>query len=257
MFNEMLSYFLDPANWVGSASIPARVGEHLWYSLLAVALAAVIAFPLGLVIGHTGKGTTFIVATANVLRALPSLGLMTLLVLLMGLGLFPPVIALVILAVPPLLAGVYSGVANVSRATVDAARAMGMTEWQIVWQVELPNAMPLIVAGLRSAVLQVIATATIAAYVNLGGLGRYIFDGLAVTDYGRVLVGAILVTLLALVVDGILALLGRLVVPGRTKRGPKDAEASSGSGAGSGAGSSAGAVSGATVASTSAATTSA
>ncbi|WP_371029078.1 ABC transporter permease [Pseudoclavibacter sp. JSM 162008] len=253
MFNEMLSYFLDPANWVGSASIPARVGEHLWYSLLAVALAAVIAFPLGLVIGHTGKGTTFIVATANVLRALPSLGLMTLLVLLMGLGLFPPVIALVILAVPPLLAGVYSGVANVSRATVDAARAMGMTEWQIVWQVELPNAMPLIVAGLRSAVLQVIATATIAAYVNLGGLGRYIFDGLAVTDYGRVLVGAILVTLLALVVDGILALLGRLVVPGRKKRGPKDADA----GSGSGAGSSAGAVSGATVASTSAATTSA
>ncbi|WP_271984710.1 ABC transporter permease [Pseudoclavibacter terrae] len=253
MFNEMLSYFLDPANWVGSASIPARVGEHLWYSLLAVALAAVIAFPLGLVIGHTGKGTTFIVATANVLRALPSLGLMTLLVLLMGLGLFPPVIALVILAVPPLLAGVYSGVANVSRATVDAARAMGMTEWQIVWQVELPNAMPLIVAGLRSAVLQVIATATIAAYVNLGGLGRYIFDGLAVTDYGRVLVGAILVTGLALVVDGILALLGRLVVPGRKKRGPKG----SGSGPGSGAGSSAGAVSGATAASTSVATTSA
>ncbi|PPG28450.1 ABC transporter permease [Pseudoclavibacter sp. RFBG4] len=230
MFNEMLSYFLDPANWAGSSSIPARVGEHLWYSLLAVALAAVIAFPLGLVIGHTGKGTTFIVATANVLRALPSLGLMTLLVLLMGLGLFPPVIALVVLAVPPLLAGVYSGVANVSRATVDAARAMGMTEWQIVWQVELPNAMPLIVAGLRSAVLQVIATATIAAYVNLGGLGRYIFDGLAVTDYGRVLVGAVLVTGLALVVDGLLALLGRLVVPGRTKRGSKGAGAEAGSG---------------------------
>lgn len=251
MFNEMLAYFLDPANWAGSSSIPARVGEHLWYSLLAVALAAVIAFPLGLVIGHTGKGTTFIVATANVLRALPSLGLMTLLVLLMGLGLFPPVIALVVLAVPPLLAGVYSGVANVSRSTVDAARAMGMTEWQIVWQVELPNAMPLIVAGLRSAVLQVIATATIAAYVNLGGLGRYIFDGLAVTDYGRVLVGAVLVTGLALVVDGLLALLGRLVVPGRTKRGAK------GAGAEAGAGSGAGAISGATAASTSVATTSA
>ncbi|VXB91157.1 ABC transporter permease [Pseudoclavibacter sp. 8L] len=251
MFNEMLAYFLDPANWAGSSSIPARVGEHLWYSLLAVALAAVIAFPLGLVIGHTGKGTTFIVATANVLRALPSLGLMTLLVLLMGLGLFPPVIALVVLAVPPLLAGVYSGVANVSRATVDAARAMGMTEWQIVWQVELPNAMPLIVAGLRSAVLQVIATATIAAYVNLGGLGRYIFDGLAVTDYGRVLVGAVLVTGLALVVDGLLALLGRLVVPGRTKRGSK------GAGAEVGAGSRAGAVSRPTAASTSTATASA
>lgn len=258
MFNEMLAYFLDPANWVGSASIPARVGEHLWYSLLAVALAAVVAFPLGLIIGHTGKGTTFIVATANVLRALPSLGLMTLLVLLMGLGLFPPVIALVVLAVPPLLAGVYSGVANVSRSTVDAARAMGMTEWQIVWQVELPNAMPLIVAGLRSAVLQVIATATIAAYVNLGGLGRYIFDGLAVTDYGRVLVGAILVTVLALVVDGLLALLGRLVVPGRKKRGPKAAGSSSSrAGLGSGSGSGSGAVSGATVASTSVATTSA
>lgn len=215
MFGDMIAYFADPANWTGSAGILVRLQEHLWYSVLAVAIAALVAVPIGLLIGHTGRGTVIAVGAANVLRALPSLGLMTLLVLLLGLGLMPPVLALVALAVPPLLAGTYSGVANVDRATVDAARAMGMRERQIVFGVEVPVAMPLIVAGLRGAVLQVVATATIAAYVNLGGIGRYIFDGLAVYDYGRVLVGALLVTLLALLVDGVLAWLGRLVVPGR------------------------------------------
>ena len=227
MFGEMIAFFANGENWVGSSGILVRVQEHLWYSILAVAIAAVIAIPIGLLIGHTGRGTVIAVGAANIMRALPSLGLMTLLVLVLGLGLVPPVLALVALAIPPLLAGTYSGVANVDRATVDAARAMGMRESQIVFNVEVPNAMPLIVGGLRNAMLQVIATATIAAYVNLGGIGRYIFDGLSVYDYGRVLVGAILVTLLAIIVDGILAWVGTLVVPGRPAFARRKAQSAS------------------------------
>lgn len=217
MLADMLGFFADPANWAGSGGIPIRVLEHLWYSVLAVGIGALVAVPVGILVGHTGRGTVIAVGAANVFRALPSLGLMTFLVLVMGLGIMPPVLALVVLAIPPLLAGVYSGIENVDRATVDAARAMGMRERQIVWQVELPIALPLIVSGLRNAMLQVIATAMIAAYVNLGGLGRYIFDGLAVYDYGRMLVGALLVTILALVIDGMLAVIGGFVIPGRPR----------------------------------------
>ncbi|QXQ08871.1 ABC transporter permease [Paeniglutamicibacter sp. Y32M11] len=215
MINDMLSYLGDAANWTGTAGIPARLGEHLWYSFLAVLAASIIAVPLGVFIGHTGVGKVFLVSASNVLRALPSLGIMTLLVLLMGVGLLPPVIALVLIAIPPILAGVYAGVANVEPAVVDAARAIGMKDSRIILQVELPLALPLILGGLRGAILQVIATATIAAYVNLGGLGRYIFDGLALYDYGQVLVGAVLVTALALVLDGLLALLARVLSPDR------------------------------------------
>lgn len=213
----MLAYLAEPAHWVGSTGIPVRALEHLWYSVLAVGIAALIAVPAGIVVGHTGRGSAIAVGVANIFRALPSLGLMTFLVLVMGLGIMPPVLALVVLAIPPLLAGVYSGIGNVDRDTVDAARAMGMREWQLVWKVELPIALPLIISGLRGAMLQVIATAMIAAYVNLGGLGRFIFDGLAVYDYGRMLVGAILVTFLALAVDGLLAGLGFLVAPERAR----------------------------------------
>ncbi len=217
MIADALAFLTDPMNWSGSAGIPVRVLEHLWYSILAVAIAALIAVPVGIIVGHTGRGSVIAVGAANVFRALPSLGLMTFMVLIMGLGVMPPVLALVVLAIPPLLAGVYSGIGNVDRSTVDAARAMGMREGQIVWKVEMPIALPLIVAGLRNAMLQVIATAMIAAYVNLGGIGRYIFDGLAVYDYGRMLVGAVLVTALALLIDGLLAGLGTLVIPGEPR----------------------------------------
>ncbi|GAA1878521.1 ABC transporter permease subunit [Paeniglutamicibacter psychrophenolicus] len=215
MINEMLTYFAQGANWAGETGIPARLGEHLWYSFLAVAAAAVLAFPVGVFIGHTGTGKVFLVSASNVLRALPSLGIMTLLVLLMGIGLLPPLAALVLIAIPPILAGVYAGVANVDPEVVDAARAIGMKDSRIILQVELPLALPLILGGFRGAILQVVATATIAAYVNLGGLGRYIFDGLALYDYGQVLVGAVLVTGLALVLDGLLALAARALSPAR------------------------------------------
>lgn len=222
VFADFLAYLADGANWVGPNGITTRVLQHLYYTVLALGIGALIAVPAGMVIGHTGRGEGLVVGLANTMRALPSLGLMTLLVLLIPSTLIPPITALVALAVPPLLAGVYAGIANVDRTVVEAARAMGMSPWQVLWRVEVPNALPLIIGGLRGATLQVVATATIAAFVNLGGLGRYIFDGLALYDYTRVLVGAVLVTVLALVLDGLLALVVRLVQPGTGRLALRD-----------------------------------
>lgn len=223
MLADALAFLADGANWVGPTGILMRVWQHLGYSVLAVLLGAVVAVPLGLLIGHTGRGEALVVGIANTVRALPSLGLMTLLVLLMGTGLLPPIIALVALAIPPLLAGAYAGVANVDPGTVGAARSLGMTEGQVLMRVEVPNAAPLLVGGVRGATLQVVSTATIAAFVNLGGLGRYIFDGLAVRDYGRVMVGALLVTLLALALDALLARAVRAARPGAGLNRVRDA----------------------------------
>ncbi|MGW6729518.1 ABC transporter permease [Nocardia sp. NPDC055029] len=205
LFIDAWHYLSDGANWGGPAGIDRRLLQHLWYSFLAVALSAVIAVPLGLVIGHTRRGSAMLVGFANAMRALPTLGLLTFLVLLLGLGLIPPLLALITVGVPPLLAGAYAGIATVAADVVDASRAMGMTERQILFRVEIPNALPVMLGGLRSATLQVVATATIAAYVNLGGLGRYIFDGIGLYRYDLVLVGALLVAVLALVLDAILA----------------------------------------------------
>ncbi|WP_186628053.1 ABC transporter permease [Rhodococcus sp. BP22] len=222
LFSEAFSYIFEAGNWAGPTGIGARIIEHIWYSLLAVVISAAIAIPIGLLIGHLRRGEALVVGLVNALRSLPTLGILVFLVLVIGLGLVPPIIALVLLGIPPLLAGTYSGIANVDADVVDAARAMGMTELQVLFRVEIPNALPLMIGGLRNTTLQIIATATVAAYVNLGGLGRYIFDGLALYDYGRVLVGAILVALLTLIVDGLLALAVWASVPGtgRLKRMP-------------------------------------
>jgi osmoprotectant transport system permease protein len=210
-----VSYFgwlFDPANWTGSGGIPARLVEHLGYVALAMIIALVIALPVGAWVGHTGRGGFLVVGSANALRALPTLGVLILLVTPFGLSIIGPLIALVVLAIPPLLAGTYAGVRNVDPAVVDAARGMGMRGGEVLWRVELPNALPLIIGGVRSAVLQVISTATIAAYVGLGGLGRYIFDGLAQRDFPQMIGGSLLVALLAIVVDLLLAALQKVVV---------------------------------------------
>ena len=154
------------------------------------------------------------VGAVNGLRALPTLGVLLLGVLLFGLGMGPPLVALMLLGVPSLLAGTYAGIANVDRTVVDAARAMGMTETQVLMRVEVPNAMPLILGGLRSATLQVVATATVAAYASLGGLGRYLIDGVKMREFQLALVGAFMVAALALILDGLLALAVWLSVPG-------------------------------------------
>ncbi|MFF2556132.1 ABC transporter permease [Nocardia sp. NPDC058058] len=214
LFLDAWHYLSTGSNWSGPTGIGKRITEHLWYSLLAVGLSVAVALPIGLVVGHTRRGSALIVGFANAMRALPTLGLLTFVVLLLGLGLFPPILALLTVGIPPLLAGAYAGIANVDPAVVDASRAMGMTERQVLFRVELPNALPVLLTGLRAATLQVVATATIAAYVNLGGLGRYIFDGIGLYKYDRVLVGAILVAALALALDAVLAFAVWLSAPG-------------------------------------------
>ncbi|WP_138414104.1 ABC transporter permease [Sinomonas gamaensis] len=207
------AWLVDPAHWTGYSGIPARLGEHAFYSVLTLAIACAIALPIGAYVGHTGRGRTVVVALAGALRAVPTLGLLVLFVLLAGIGLMPPIWALVILTVPPILAGTYSGIAAVDPVIVDAARAQGMQEHQVLLRVELPNALPVIFGGIRAGVLQVIATATVVAYTNLGGLGRYIFDGLSLSDYPQMLGGSVLVAGLAVVVDLALGTLLRRLGP--------------------------------------------
>ncbi|MFC4944022.1 ABC transporter permease [Pseudonocardia sp. GCM10023141] len=208
----LFGWLFDPANWKGSGGVPQRLVEHLGYSALTMIIALVIAIPIGAWIGHSGRGGFVVVGLANGLRALPTVGLLVLLVGAVGIGLLGPLVALVILAVPPILAGTYSGVRNVDRSVVDAAKGMGMRGRDILFQVELPNALPLIIGGVRSALLQVISTATIAAYVALGGLGRFIIDGLSVRDFPQMIAGSILVAVLAIVADLLLAGLQKLLV---------------------------------------------
>jgi osmoprotectant transport system permease protein len=209
------------AHWRGSSGIPTRIYEHLQYSLIALVIAGVIALPIGLVIGHTGRGSAVIVAIANAFRALPTVGLLIFFYLLISPHihstgdssyLIPSEIVLVLLAVPPMLTNAYAGVEAVDPAVRDSAKGMGMTGSQVLTRVELPCAMPLIMSGIRSAFLQVIATATVTAYLSLGGLGRYLLDGLAQNDYPQMASGAVLVAVLALLVDLVLSVVQRLVV---------------------------------------------
>ena len=213
----------DPQNWTGTRFTPGifeQLAAHLWYTAIALVIALVIGVPLGLAVGHTGRAT-WLVSLANGLRSLPSVGLLILVYvmvspLISGRGdlvyLIPTEIVLVLLALPAILANTYAGVRNVEPAVRDAARGMGMTERQVLVQVEVPNALPLIFSGVRSATLQVIATATIAAYVGLGGLGRFLYDGLASHDFAQMAGGAVLVAVLALLVDLALALVQRYSV---------------------------------------------
>ena len=212
-FVESLRWLAEPSRWSGPAGIPLRTLEHLGYTALGVVVAALLAVPLGLAVGHTGRFKGLAVATAGAARALPTLGLVTLFALLMGIGLTAPLLSFVILAIPSLLAGAYSAVESADRATVDAARAQGMTELQILTRVELPLGMPLLIGGVRGATVQVVATAMLAAYVGNGGLGRYIFQGLGSQNYPQMIAGSLLVIALALVLDLVLLLIQRLSTP--------------------------------------------
>ena len=225
MIPSILEWFTDPSTWSGPGGVPSRLLEHLWYALLTVVIAAALAVPLGLWVGHTGRAR-WLVSFANSVRAVPTLGLLFVVSLVVGphipgdLAFTAPSIAvLVLLAVPPILAGTYAGIEAVDPAARDAAAGVGMRGRQVLWQVELPNALPLLLSGVKSAVLQVVATATIAAYLGLGGLGRYLIDGLAVSDIGQAAGGAVLVAVLAIALEGLLTLLQRRVVsPGLTGR---------------------------------------
>lgn len=215
LFADALAWLFSPERLEGQYSLQNLFAVHLAYTAISVLIAAVIAVPLGWLIGHTGRGREFAVAVSGAARAVPSFGLLILLVLLLGVLRVPEaaVITFVLLAIPSLLAGAYTGFEAIDRRVIDAARAVGMTEWQIFWKVEVPLGLPLLLGGLRSALLQVIATVTIAAYVNLGGLGWPIIQGIPLRRFDQVLGGALLVALLALLVDLILAAAQRASVP--------------------------------------------
>ena len=224
----IVDFLGDGANWSGSDGIPTRVLEHLEYTFLALVFVCLIALPLGLYVGHTGHGSVVIAGSANALRALPDFGLLVYVVLLISgklpaalAYLLPAVLVLVILGVPAVLSATYAGIQNVDPAARDAARGMGMSGSQVLWRVEVPNALPLIMSGIRASMLQIVATATIAAYVSLGGLGRFILDGQSQRDYSQMAAGAVLVGALAIVLDLLAAGIQRLVVsPGVSRRYP-------------------------------------
>jgi osmoprotectant transport system permease protein len=218
--NWVIDFFTNPDNWSGPDGIPTRLLEHLEFSGISLLLAMLIALPLGLRIGHTGKGALFAILSANAARALPTLGLLVLIVLLMGVGTIVPVlIPLVALAVPPILVNTYEGIRNVDPDLRDAAYGMGLRGGQVLGRVLVPTALPLIMLGLRVAAIQVVSTATVAAYVGLGGLGRFIVDGLATKDFPSTIGGAVLVALLALIVQLGFGLVQRfLVSPGVSQR---------------------------------------
>ncbi|MCR1785765.1 ABC transporter permease subunit [Nocardioides carbamazepini] len=213
LFGDALSWITDGAHWGGPTGIDHRIVQHLLVTFAAVALAALLALPLGVLIGHTGRGRLVVVALAGAVRAVPTLGLLTLLGLALGIGIEAPLLALVALAFPSLLAGAYAGVEAADRGAVDAARAVGMSEWQLVTRVEIPLGADVILGGIRAATLQVVATATLAAYISDTGLGRYLFSGLKSRQYDEMLAGALLVAGLALVLDLALATLQRASRP--------------------------------------------
>jgi osmoprotectant transport system permease protein len=211
-------FFSDSTRWHGYDGIPTRLREHFQYSLIALAIAAAIGLPVGLLTGHTGRGGNTLSLIATAARALPSFGLLVLMFVLIGFGLVPVMIPLVVLAVPPILVTTYEAMRSVDPSPVDAARGMGMNETSVLFQVELPVALPLILSGLRSAAIQIVSTATIAAYVSLGGLGRYIIDGLYQKNYEKVVGGATLVAGMALVTLALFWGIARLAVSPGVRR---------------------------------------
>lgn len=217
IISATLAWFADPAHWQGNDGIPIRVFEHLELSGVAVIIGLAIALPAGLWLGHTGRGAFIAVNVANLGRALPSLALLALALPLafalhLGLGFWPTLFALVPLTIPPILTNTYVAVRGVDREVVEAARGMGLQERAILRTVELPIALPLILSGVRTAAVNVIATATLGALVAGGGLGRYIVDGLALQEYERLFAGALLVAFLAIAVEVGMGLVDRRAV---------------------------------------------
>ncbi len=224
------AWLTDPANWSGPNGIPVRLGEHVAYSSAAMLIALAIALPAGLYVGHTGRGSGAAVGLANIGRAVPSLALIGLVLPITqafdpvnGFSLYPTVIAMALLAIPPILVNAYAGLRGVDAEVVGAARGMGLTEVQVLRRIEVPLGLPVLLGGVRSASVQVIATTTLGAIFALGGLGRYVVDGIAQRNDGMLFGGVVLVAALALASEGLLAGLQRLAAArGAPSRGGRE-----------------------------------
>lgn len=216
-------WFGDPANWSGKDGIPIRLVEHLVLSIIPLVLAMAVALPIGLYVGHTGRGSRLAVNLSNIGRAVPTLAILIIAFMLLsrplvGVGLrsevseVAAIIAMFFLALPPVVTNTYVGLAEVDRDLIEAARAMGMTGRQVLLRVELPVALPVVLAGIRTAAVQVVATATLGAVVATGGFGRYLIDGIAQLRYEKMFAGAVLVALLAILTELAFAWLQRRTI---------------------------------------------
>lgn len=203
---EVLAWLADPFHWQGAQGVPTRLAEHMVLSAVPMVFALSVALPIGVFVGHTGRGAAAAINIANIGRALPSLAIIVGVLPFAlgagwGLGFWPTVVALTVLAMPPIVINTHAGFRGVDRELVEAARGLGMHSWQLVVRVELPMAAPVVLAGIRIAAVQVVATATLGAVVAGGGLGRYIIDGIARRDHPEVFVGAILVVAVSLATE--------------------------------------------------------
>jgi osmoprotectant transport system permease protein len=215
LVGQVLAWFADPATWTGTDGIFNRLFEHVWLSGLVALVGSAVAIPTGLVIGHTGRGAFLTVTIANLGRAIPSYALLLIFFTFFGIGFATTFPALLALMIPPVLTSTYVGIREVDRDTVEAGRGMGMTEGQLLARVEWPMALPVIIAGVRISEVQVVATATLAALVGGGTLGRFIVDGFALQQYDQLVGGAILVAVLALLTERLFTFAeGVLVSPG-------------------------------------------
>ena len=220
---EAFEWLTDPENWSGDGSIPLRIYEHLQMSSQAVLVAALIALPVAMYVGHKRRFEFFAVSVGNIGRALPSFGILGFAFVFTSnwpgtLGFWATFVTLTLLAIPPLLTNTYVGIKGVDPDTIEAAKGMGMTEMEILRKLEVPISIPLIVGGARIAAVQVVATATLGALVAWGGLGRFIIDGKAQGDTAQLLGGAILVAVLAVLTEVAFSVLERIVSPRGLKR---------------------------------------
>lgn len=226
-FVDGLQWLVDAAHWAGPDGIPARVFEHVQLSLLSLVMAALIAIPIGLWVGHTRRGQFFTVQLANLGRSIPSLAILSIMFLIvvkvspkLAFGFLPTIVALTLLGIPVILINTYIGIQQVDADTIEAARGMGMNGRQVLFRMEVQLAMPLIMTGLRLAAVQIVATAGLAALIAGGALGRYIVDGYAQQDTPKVVAGAILIAALALITDLVFSLLSRAAAPRLSSSGP-------------------------------------
>lgn len=218
LIEQMAAWLSDPANWSGTAGIPTRLVEHLVVSMAALALTVAIALPIGLLVGHTRRGASLAVNLANIGRALPTLALITIVLPItaaidpqLGFKVYPTMIALIVLGIPPILVNTYVGISGVDPELVESARGMGLREGQILGRVEIPVALPVLAGGIRSAATQIVATATLGAIFGGVGLGRYLVEGIAQNDNGKIFGGVTLVAVLCLATEGVFAIVQRRV----------------------------------------------
>jgi osmoprotectant transport system permease protein len=220
ILSQAIAWLTDPANWQGPNGIPVRLTEHIAISVVSLAIALVIALPIGIWIGHTGRHATLAVNVANFGRALPSIAVIAIVLPITaaidpnaGFKVYPTLIAMVVLAVPPILVNAYAGMSGVDRDLIEAGRGIGMRDRDTLRRVELPIAMPVLLAGIRLAAVQVVATATLGAVFGFGGLGRYLVNGVAQRDEGQTWGGVILVAGLAIAVELGFTLIQRVTMP--------------------------------------------